>query len=41
MHGGEKRDLKMTEAEKMRAAKRAKSLVDEELEQSSNQQTTP
>ena len=31
----------MTKAEKMRAAKRAKSLGDEELEQSSNQQTMP
>ena len=31
----------MTKAEKMRAAKRAKSHGDEELEQSSNQQTTP
>ena len=31
----------MTKAEKIRAAKRAKSLGDEELEQSSNQQTTP
>ena len=31
----------MPKAEKMRAAKRAKSLGDEELEQSSNQQTTP
>ena len=30
-----------TKAAKMRAAKRAKSLGDEELEQSSNQQTTP
>ena len=36
-----KKRLEMTKAEKMRAAKRAKSLSDEELEQSSNQQTTP
>ena len=36
-----KKRLEMTKAEKMRAAKRAKSLGDEELEQSSNQQTTP
>ena len=36
-----KKILEMTKAEKMRAAKRAKSLGDEELEQSSNQQTTP
>ena len=41
MHGGEKKRLEMTKAEKMRAAKRAKSLGDEELEQSSDQQTTP
>ena len=31
----------MTKAEKMQAAKRAKSLGDEEREQSSDQQTTP
>ena len=36
-----KKILEMTKAEKMRAAKRAKSLGDEELEQSSNQQTMP
>ena len=36
-----KKRFEMTEAENMRAAKHAKSLGDEELEQSSNQQTTP
>ena len=36
-----KKRLEMTKAEKMRAAKRVKSLRDEELEQCSNQQTTP
>ena len=36
-----KKRLEMTKAENMRAAKRAKFLGEEELEQSSNQQTTP
>ena len=36
-----KKRLEMTKAENMREAKRAKSLGEEELEQSSNQQTTP
>ena len=36
-----KKRLEMTKAENMRAAKQSKSLGDEELEQSSNQQTTP
>ena len=41
MHGGEKRDLKMTKAEKMRAAKHAMSLGDENSSKAATNKLRP